>query len=144
MVNKTKSNDKFNFDEWVDAVPKKQKINRTLLGDNEIKLKIKKHHKKEKMYHVYFTFREKILKLLDSSNKPKIIFFKHKDDDKRLLLTRSENGYAVANPNKADYFYFKSLLYSDFGLDEGIFLLDPIFHVKGKNSGSIIEIKIPI
>lgn len=132
----------FNFDEWVDAVPKKKRINKNAFNENQIRLTVKKHKKKENMYHVTFSFREKILNLIDNSDKPKIIFFKHKDDDSRILLTKSENGYAIANPSKSDYYFFKSVMYSDKGINEGVYNIDPIFHVKGKNSGSIVEIKV--
>lgn len=132
----------FNFDEWVNAVPTKEKTKRVLFNENQIRISIKKHKKKENTFIISFAFREKILNLLDNNTNPKIKFFKHKDDDKRILLTRSENGYSVARPGNADYYFIKGNIYSEKSLNECSIIVDPIFHVKGKNSGSVIEVKI--
>ena len=137
------SKNKFNFDEWVDASPSVKRISANSLGENQLRLIVKKHPKKENMYRISFAFREKIKNMLDNRDKAKIIFFKHKDDDRRLLLTRSENGYFASKAKSCkDYYYFKGNLFSTNKLKIGSFSLDPIFHVKGKNSGSIIEVRI--
>lgn len=133
----------FNFDDWIDFVPKSIKTSRSIT-DDQIRIAIKKNPRKGGIYIITFAFRTKIKKMLDSNEKSKIMPFKHKNDSTRILMTKSQNGYAVVSPNSSpDYFYFKCNFLTEHLLKEGAYVVDPIFHVKGKNSGSIIEIKIP-
>ena len=133
----------FNIDEWISTKPSVIKKERKILfNDDQIRVSVKNHKKLSDRVWMSFAFRKRILMLLGTGKINKIIVLKHKNDPNRLLLIRSENGYVVNIPDrKRDYFFFKAYIHGS-TFPEGIYTVEPIFHEKGINSGSIIEVRL--
>lgn len=130
----------FDINEWKDL--RNEKRNRTTFDDSQIKYVLKKHPKRENVYYLTMYFKKKILKMMDGSSNPRIMVLQHKKEERRILLTKSSNGYKPGMPSKSSSYFIKCNVFLEREPEVMKSVADPVFHEKGISSGSIIEFSI--
>lgn len=131
-------NDDFDISEWISIKAKRRPSN----DPSKITWTIEPHPKKDNEVLVKVSFGKEILVLLDNSEEPRIMPLVHKDDNMRILLIKSANGYRLASPQKSNNYYFFKFSIPGNISEKYKSSSDPIFHAKGRNSSSIIEFNI--
>ena len=110
---------------------------------SQARIILNRNKKDPKFFNIEIYFRSKMYALMDHTMQHKIMLLQHRQDEKRLILTRSANGYSVYKHKTAqDLFTIKSKIKASFLEDKMIVVREPIFHEKGTNSGAIIEIDL--
>jgi len=104
---------------------------RTLNIDrNAIMYKIKKHPKinGKLVFHIYLYNRS--LEHLNLKKGERVFVYHHKDDNKRIMIFKSENGYTIVKPQRGSSGYIKFIIIDSKMKPCDPVTVVPIFHPK--------------
>ncbi len=136
----------FDISEWCDARTFTKIAERHgLMDPNKMRVTLIKNSKKPGVYRINLYFKSKIYKMLDSSMSGKLIVLQHRADPARLLITQSSNGYVVSKATGTatpSWFFGAQVKLENYEFEKFKDICEPIFHEKGVNSGTIIELDL--
>jgi hypothetical protein len=131
----------FDINEWVNT-RKKERRSTSDWDDSQIKYSVKKHKSRNDLSVLTIYMKKKIIRMLDGSEKPRIIVMQHRGEGRRIMLTKSINGYRVGQPKTSKLYFIRCNIEYSCKEEKFTGIVDPLFHEKGISSGAIIEFTI--